>query len=306
MNDKEDKHLGFFKVMDLPEPALEPFWRNIVVNLSVKRQLLNLILLAPQLDTGTRRDCAIYCFAILYGPAGTGKTSLGLGCANEAAKRILARTGKRTKLLMLKVATIFSAYLGESVKAVSESFERVRFLARHNPVILDLDEIESIGTERGSLGAGDPSDVMRSVVAFLTEIDELRFCKDVAIIGTSNLEKSIDRALWDRSDLKLYIGRPDADGARILLKRSFARFRRLGVTVERSLIDTFLETFYNGDSVTPFSSRDLCRLPFVTLCRTGHKRLTMEDVMQVTESMLTEDRKEKDYGSVEEKDVCRV
>ena len=304
MNDEKDKNIEFWRVRDLPDPTLDKYWRDIVVDAYIKMVLFNFILIAPQMDPDVRRQCAIYAFALLYGPPGTGKTSLALGCANEVAKQTLARSGKRTKLLILKVATIFSAYLGESMKAVLESFEMVRFLARHNHVIMDLEEIETIGTERGSLGAGDPSDVMKSVAAFLTEIDELRFCKNVAIIGTSNLDKSIDRALWDRSDLKLYIGRPDADRARILLERSFARFRRLGARFSPSLIETFIETFYNGDSVTPFSSRDLCRLPMVAVCSKGRKDLANEDVLQAAESMLVENRKEKDYGSLEKEVVC--
>ena len=134
---------------------------------------------------------------------------------------------------------------------------------------------------------------MRAVAAFLTEIDELRFCKNVAIIGTSNLDRTIDRALWDRSDLKLYIGRPDADRAKTLLERSFGRFQRLGIRFSPSLVEKFIKTFYNGDSVTPFSSRDLCRLPMVAVCRKARANIAVEDVVKAAESMLREDRKEK-------------
>lgn len=44
--------------------------------------------------------------------------------------------------------------------------------------------------------------------ALLTQIDQLKKCKNVLILTTSNITKAIDLAFVDRADIKMYIGPP--------------------------------------------------------------------------------------------------
>jgi len=297
--ENESKDLGFFRVQDLPDPAFKPCWENIIIDKSIKGFLLNYFTSVPKLDLEERRDCAVYGFAIFVGPPGCGKSAICRGLANELAERFLAKQRRRTKLLEVKVSTLFSAFLGLSVKNIADAFANVRLLTRQNPAVLFLDEIESIGVERGSLGAGDPSDVSRCVIAFLNEIDRLRCHDNVLILGTSNLRGSIDRALLDRADLKIHIGRPGSEAAAKILKRSALRLRRFGLRISPSTYALFSRTFYSNGAA-PFSGRDLCRLPFIAFCSAGCKNLSARDVIDAANYMAASNGKGQNHGTNEE------
>jgi AAA+ superfamily predicted ATPase len=297
MSENEKKEQAFFKETTLPDPDLGAVWRSTVADAWVKNTLLHAMLAAPQLDLATRLTCAVYGLVLLYGEAGCGKSSLARGAADEAAKREYARTGRHATLLELNVASIFSEYLGETLKRIADAFGRVRFVARHNRAYVLLDELESVALERRSVGAGDPSDVVRAVNAFLVEIDALRAAGNVVVVGTSNMSGAVDRALRDRSDLHLHIGRPNREAARKILAQSFAAFRRFGVTVQPSYWPAVAKKFYgtNGEC-GPFSGRVLARLPYVALLVTGKKNLSVQDVLRALAFSMSNDGKESNHG----------
>ena len=55
-----------------------------------------------------------------------------------------------------------------------------------------IDEVESLTSARNSAMSGtDPSDALRVVNALLTQIDRLKYQKNVLIMATSNLAKAI-------------------------------------------------------------------------------------------------------------------
>jgi len=305
MNKNGENQFGFFRDRGLPDPQLKPLWQNIILANNTKRKLLNYSLIVQKLDAEIKRDLAIYSFALLYGKPGTGKTSIALGCANEVAERVFDRSGKRIKLLEMDVGSLFSEYLGRSVQGILDSFASVRLAARHGPVIIILDEIESIAVERSSLSSGDPSEVMRVVNAFLTEIDRLRYCNGVLIFATSNLKFSIDAAVWDRSDLKVHIGIPCKESAMIIIERSFRRLASLGITVEPSFYKAFVDRFYNNGAANgSFSGRELSRLPLIAVCSAGRLNLTRQDGMNAAESLVNKNGKEHNHGNFKKENDC--
>jgi SpoVK/Ycf46/Vps4 family AAA+-type ATPase len=236
----------------------------------------------------------LYKVGLLYGPPGTGKTSLALGCANEAARAEVQKSGKNTKLLRLNVSAWFSEFLGQTVKAVEEAFVGIRMAADHAPVTVVIDEVESVGLERSSLGAGDPSDVLRGVNALLNELDRMRFCKGVLVLATSNLPSSIDRALWDKTDVKFFLGNPTKQAAREILTRSAAAMQeKLGVPVSARAVEALLNALYDGSEETPFSGRALSRLLPLAFCLKGPERIKVRDVVDVAKRLMTENGKEE-------------
>ena len=75
---------------------------------------------------------------LLYGPPGCSKTLLARALATESGLNFLAVKGPE----------LFSAYVGESEKAVRALFTRARHAA---PAIVFFDEIDALAQTRGEL-----------------------------------------------------------------------------------------------------------------------------------------------------------
>jgi AAA+ superfamily predicted ATPase len=87
-------------------------------------------------------------------------------------------------------------------------------LAAGGPVVVLLDEVETLATDRSRLSFDtNPADVHRAVDAALVGLDRLaRQHTHVAIIATSNFPEAIDGALESRADLVFTVPMPDTRG----------------------------------------------------------------------------------------------
>ena len=135
---------------------------------------------------------------LLYGPPGTGKTMLAKAVATESEANFISVKGPE----------FLSKWVGESEKAVRETFRKARQAA---PCVIFMDEIDSITSERGS---GSDSNVTERVISqLLTEMDGLNALHDVIVIAATNRPDIIDPALLrpGRFDKSIYIGTPDAE-----------------------------------------------------------------------------------------------
>jgi len=288
MEDKESMTSDYFHVTGLPCPAYASLYDKIIVDSKLKKSLLNYCLLLFRLDG---RLTAIYRFILLYGPSGTGKTTLMKGLANRVAKAISSKAGHSVKLFEINVSTFFSEYLGRTSKAVTEAFQTVRMAARRFPVILLLDEIESIGMERTSVGAGDPTDVIRGVNTFITELDRLKQFTNIIVLATSNFSSAIDQAVRNRADLKYYIGNPSKAAAKKILKASVEELgKEIRLKMPASFTKSVINMLYNGQLTTPLSGRDLSRLIVLTVGTKGKNQITVEDVLGVARMLMEERR----------------
>ncbi|MHA1990027.1 MAG: CDC48 family AAA ATPase [Candidatus Hodarchaeales archaeon] len=141
---------------------------------------------------------------LLYGPPGTGKTLLAKAVAYEGG----------TNFISVKGPEFLSKWVGESEKAVRETFRKARSAA---PCIIFFDEIESIVPIRGS----DTTQVTERVVSqLLTEMDGLESLKGVMVIAATNRPDLIDPALLrpGRFDIKIEIGLPELNDRIEILK----------------------------------------------------------------------------------------
>jgi ATP-dependent 26S proteasome regulatory subunit len=78
---------------------------------------------------------------MLWGPAGTGKTTLVKALASEID----------ATLLTISSTEVTNAYLGQSAKNVKKHFDNARSLAQLGPVVLFFDEFDSIAGVKGNL-----------------------------------------------------------------------------------------------------------------------------------------------------------
>ena len=146
--------------------------------------------------------------AVLYGPPGSGKTTLARAAAAEAGVPLVPLSG----------ADLFSMYVGEGERLLRRAFKRARSAA---PAILFLDEADALGVHRhGHSGSGGGDAGQRLLATLLTEMDGVSGGGGVVVIAATNRPDMIDAALLrpGRLDAAVYVPPPDEDARLEVLK----------------------------------------------------------------------------------------
>jgi transitional endoplasmic reticulum ATPase len=142
---------------------------------------------------------------LLYGPPGTGKTLIAKALANES----------EVNFISVKGPEFLSKWVGESEKAVRETFRKARSAA---PCIIFFDEIDAIAGVRGR-SAG--STVTEQVISqLLTEMDGLEGLEDVILLAATNRADMLDPALLraGRFGRHIEIPMPEEEARREIFK----------------------------------------------------------------------------------------
>jgi transitional endoplasmic reticulum ATPase len=142
---------------------------------------------------------------LMYGPPGTGKTMLAKAVATES----------QANFISVKGPEFLSKWVGESEKAVRETFRKARQAA---PCVIFLDEIDAIAPVRGS--ATDSGVTERVISQLLTEMDGLEALHNVVVIAATNRPDIIDPALLrpGRFDRLVLIPTPDLEARKEILR----------------------------------------------------------------------------------------
>ena len=135
---------------------------------------------------------------LLIGPPGCGKTLLARAVATESEANFISIRGPE----------IFSKWVGESEKAIRETFRKARMAA---PSIIFFDEFDALVPTRG--GGGDNRVTERVISQILTEIDGLLSLQNIVVIAATNRPDMIDPAILrpGRFDRRVYVPPPDHD-----------------------------------------------------------------------------------------------
>jgi transitional endoplasmic reticulum ATPase len=143
---------------------------------------------------------------LLYGPPGTGKTMI--------AKAVAATS--EANFISVKGPELISKWVGESEKAIRETFRKAR---QASPCVIFFDELDAVAPRRGG-SEGDSHVTERVISQMLTELDGLEDLKGVVVIGASNRPDIIDEALLrpGRFDRILEVPVPDKEARREILK----------------------------------------------------------------------------------------
>jgi len=144
---------------------------------------------------------------LFYGPPGCGKTLMAKAVANECSSNFIS----------IKGPELLTMWFGESEANVRDIFDKARGAS---PCVLFFDELDSVGTARGSSqgdagGAGD-----RVLNQLLTEMDGAGSKKNLFFIGATNRPDILDEALIrpGRLDQLIYIPLPDKGARRNIFK----------------------------------------------------------------------------------------
>ena len=145
---------------------------------------------------------------LLYGAPGCGKSM--------AAERIAKDLG--LPFYKVRFDSIISSYLGESAANLQKLFESIEVY----PCILLLDEIDIIGKQR-DIKSSDVGEVHRIVNILLGLLEE--YNGEGILISTTNLEGSLDKALFRRFDDFIELPKPTEKEIIDLLKISFSALK---------------------------------------------------------------------------------
>eukprot|EP01133_Synstelium_polycarpum_P017773 gene17773-21201_t len=166
-------------------------------------------------------------------------------------------------------------WFSESGKLVMKVFEKIRETAQDPDtlVVILIDEVESLTAARkAALSGAEPSDSIRVVNAFLTQLDRLATFPNILILTTSNLVEAVDVAFFDRIDIKQYIGPPSNKARHTILASGVKELitKKLIKPAERDLNASVPSSLFSGkvfeELVTlseGFSGRSLRKIPFL-------------------------------------------
>lgn len=138
---------------------------------------------------------------LLYGPPGTGKTLVARAVANRTDACFICVIGSE----------LVQKYVGEGARMVRELFQLAR---SKKACILFIDEVDAIGGSRGSDDAGGDSEVQRTMLEMVNQLDGFDARGNVKIIMATNRPDTLDPALTrpGRLDRKIEFGLPDMAG----------------------------------------------------------------------------------------------
>ncbi len=187
---------------DFIERAEPQHTRNeIILGATNVRVLLSLVKEFRRADEIRRHGLKVRSKLLFCGPPGCGKTL----CAEIFAGEL------GLPLFVVKLDRLISSYLGETAANVRKIFE----FARKQPCVLFFDEFDALARSRGDNGEhNELRRVVNSLLLFIDRIQPKGF-----LIAATNLEQSLDPAVWRRFDEVVWFDKPD--------RSMIARFLRL-------------------------------------------------------------------------------
>ena len=177
-----------------------------------------------------------YRGVLLYGPPGTGKTLLAKALANECDAHFVLVNGPE----------LISKWHGETEANLRRIFEEARSKA---PAVILFDEMDALTPERDTVTHNFEAVL---VSQFLALMDGLEDRGDVVVVGTTNRQQSVDKALLrpGRLDLQLEIGLPDLKG----------RHDILNIHVTKMPLDSDVDLDYLAEATGDFTGALLAAL----------------------------------------------
>ncbi|XP_015760299.1 PREDICTED: 26S protease regulatory subunit 8-like [Acropora digitifera] len=144
---------------------------------------------------------------LLYGPPGTGKTLLARAVAHHTECTFIRVSGSE----------LVQKFIGEGARMVRELFVMAR---EHAPSIIFMDEIDSIGSSRLEGGSGGDSEVQRTMLELLNQLDGFEATKNIKVVMATNRIDILDSALLrpGRIDRKIEFPPPNEEARLDILK----------------------------------------------------------------------------------------
>lgn len=222
-NDEFNQPKGIQRARRLPDPKLGALWDSIILDESLKAQLVSQAMLNFTMRGKVDRSVIpLHGVILLVGPPGTGKTSLARGLAHRTAESF---QGAGFRLLEVEPHALTSSAMGKTQRAVSELFSQaIAEAASAGPTIVLLDEVETLAADRSKMSLeANPIDIHRATDAVLIQLDALaEQHTNLLFLATSNFPEAVDAAFTSRCDLVVQVPLPDRAACARILKDCLA------------------------------------------------------------------------------------
>lgn len=148
-------------------------------------------------------------------------------------------------------SAIFSQWIGKAEKCVKALFStaRDRAVTTGRPVIIFLDEVDSIFATRDSDRGGSSSRSNERIVnEFLVEMDGVGSGKDnVLVLGATNRPWMLDNSIYRRLEKKIFIPLPDTPARRAMFKRKLDTLSHVLTDADFDELATITEEYSGSD-----------------------------------------------------------
>ena len=205
---------------------------------------------------------------IMYGPPGTGKTLLARAVAHHTDCTFIRVSGNE----------LVQKYIGEGARMVRELFVMAR---QHAPSIIFMDEIDSIGGQRIDDDTRGDSEVQRTMLELLNQLDGFEQSQNIKIIMATNRIDILDDALLrpGRIDRKIEYSLPDLEG-RVQIFKIQART----MSIEKDVRFELLARLTNN--CTGADIRSVCIEGGMFAIRARRKTITEKDLLDSIEKVI--------------------
>lgn len=154
-------------------------WKDLVISKELREELQSVIDLLREPQTAKRYGVEAPKGLLLYGPSGTGKTTIAKVIASSAELAFFA----------LRMDEVISKWVGESEKNLSRLFQAA---LKHAPAVIFIDEVDSIGRMRSSGGQQWSENLLNHLLQL---IDGVIKTEGLYLIAATNRVDLVDPAL---------------------------------------------------------------------------------------------------------------
>jgi SpoVK/Ycf46/Vps4 family AAA+-type ATPase len=176
---------------------------DIILSQTNTRLLLSLVQEFRRADDIRSHGLLVRSKLLFCGPPGCGKTL----CAEVFAAEV------GLPLFVVKLDRLISSYLGETATNVRKIFE----FARKQPCVLFFDEFDALARSRDD--SGEHNELRRVVNSLLLFIDRIQ--PKGFLIAATNLDQSLDPAIWRRFDEVVWFEKPNRPMIERFLRHKF-------------------------------------------------------------------------------------
>jgi len=144
---------------------------------------------------------------LLVGPPGTGKTLMARAVAGEADVPFFFISG----------SDFVEMFVGVGASRVRDLFEKGK---ENSPCIIFVDELDSVGRQRGAGVGGGHDEREQTLNQLLNEMDGFEANEGIILMGATNRPDVLDPALLrpGRFDRQVVVDKPDVRGRRLILE----------------------------------------------------------------------------------------